>query len=117
MNFRNIQHIRVDLTKTGIAVDSFSKPCVIDVQGMSVATVQGHRLTGTWGTAVVDVKRCNEKPASNDAVYDMQTATSLNQNEMTDAIDVSGFAYLVLYVSTANGAACTADFSVYAQEF
>lgn len=106
----------VNLEITGIATGSDGR-CVFDVRGMKYATVQGHKLTGTWGTAVITLRRSNEHDCGTDSIYGLETAVTMTSSSMTDKIDVTGFCYLVLEVTTANGAACLAQFRVYAQEF
>lgn len=73
----------------------------------------GPYLTGTiqvqsegytaWTSAVVEVKR------SNDGVrfYSYPTAVTLSADGMTASLDVSGWAWVALVVTTANGAALT----------
>lgn len=106
----------VDLEITGIATGVEGR-CIFDVRGMKYATVQGHKLTGTWGTAVVTLRRTNDPAPGTDSIYGLESAVTMTSSSMTDKIDVTGFSYLVLETTTANGAACLAEFRVYAQEF
>lgn len=63
----------------------------------------GAENLSAWSSAVVEVVRSNDGIA----FYSMPTAVTLSAAGMTDSLDLSGWAYVGLRVSTANGGALT----------
>lgn len=85
---------------------------VVPAAGYSYATVQIVPVpsgTGgaTWSTAVVTVKRTNDLAATPQALESAVTVTSAAQ--MSPRIDVRGFGYLILELTTAEGSALKGD--------
>lgn len=91
-----------------------TKPIVIDANTKSIAVWPvGPYLTGSfqvlsetgiaWTSAVVEVKR------SIDGVrfHSYPTAVTLSADGMTPSLDVSGWPFVALIVTTVNGAALT----------
>lgn len=111
----NLQLVKFDfpLNITGIS-SADGKQMVLDVRGMSVATVQVV-AQAAWSGAVVTIYRANCLPNGDPFLAALETATTLTADGMTSAIDVSAFAFLVLKVTT-TGASTTATAFMYAQE-
>lgn len=96
--------------------DQGGMPMVLDVSGMSTATVQAVSVgTTAWSTGQLTVKRANIFPG--DGVQNLETTTHItNSADMTGTLDVSGFKYLIVTVST-DQAGVTLRVAMYAQEF
>lgn len=96
--------------------DQQGNPMVLDVSGMSVATVQAVSVGDTaWSTGQLTVNRSNIFPG--DGVENLETTTQItNSADMTGALDVSGFKFLIVKVSTEQ-AGVMLRVAMYAQEF
>lgn len=96
--------------------DQQGSPMVLDVSGMKSATIQAVQFSDTaWSTGQLTVKRSNIVPDG--GMQNLQSTTTItNSAQMTDALDVSGFKYLIVTVSTEQ-AGVTLRVSMYAQEF
>jgi len=84
---------------------------VFDVRGMMTATVQGTLTFGTWGTAVLTLKRSNDRIT----FVALSSPTTMTAAGMTAAIDVSGFAWLAVEATTLEGSAAYAELNVSAK--
>lgn len=74
---------------------------VIPVGDFSVCTIQVDPSSAAWATAVMTVKRGNRQDGP---FYALETATTItNPGAITSAIDVSGFEFLRVDVTTGEG--------------
>lgn len=73
------------------------------------ATIQSHLVEGTWGTAVVTIKKANDR-GTLIGLDSATTFTATGQFKTTTEVRTCGF--LALQVTTAEGAAGVADFHV-----
>lgn len=105
-----IHHVRwFDLNSTS------QKRVVIPVENAEHCTIQAFLMSGTWSTAVVTVRRSNE-PGGNLAAALSSALTitppTVTSSTFTQIIDCTGFAYLVLELTTVESAPGAADFLV-----
>lgn len=114
MNYKSAEYI-CKMDSQGWS-DQEGKPMVLDVSGLSVATVQAVSVgTTSWSTGQLTVKRSNIVP--DDGMQNLQSTTTItNAAQMTDELDVSGFKFLIVKVSTEQ-AGVILRVAMYAQEF
>lgn len=68
-------------------------------------TVQVHARDASWSSSVVTIKRSNDGWN----FYDLESAVTLSDDGMTDVLDLSGFAFLSVEVTTTNAGAPTLE--------
>lgn len=81
---------------------------MFSVLGFTKATIQADIATGTYSAAVLTIERSN----NGTNWYGLESATTMTPPAMSAALDVSGFAYIRVRTSTANGAALTLKLNV-----
>jgi len=93
--------IQANVSTDSLDLEQDSEQLVASVMQFAVATVQVTVLTGAWNSAELGVQRSNDGIA----FEDLEEPVTITAEGMTSRIDVSGFSYLrVRVTSEATGA-------------
>ncbi len=109
-----LEHASIDVREIDLN-DAGKRSDPIDARPYAIATIQGVHQSGTWGTSVVTVQQSND--GVNWQNLESSTTVPVGGGYATNTsgeriIDVSSVSWIILKVTTAEGAAGTADFHV-----
>ena len=96
------------ILREGLDLNSTSTVFAVPVQAYQKATVHLHNLTGAAGSLVLTVYRSVAEGFLNSA-----SATTLSAAGMTSVLDVQGYRWIYIAVSTAAGSTLTGSVTVH----